>query len=292
MKKNKTLRPNKLLILFIAIFLLSISVFLPAEKPVKAIAAGCISGRPTAITGTVKGYLGDYDNYSVNVQVGFDLLDAYNHKIDIYGNRIGAGYSYSDHVNPDLVPPGSATVLDQTFGRKVEKGNGPLCVSSKVKSVWFELYPKDDNGVTDKTHYGGANDQKMPVKSSVTNSFTLRLPTSGDYGGNTGDVNGYASYNGVAINPSNLKFTAFPIVSGTSCGVQGFSAAADTETMTGDGTKTYYLLKNLAAGQCGQTSQRYKIRATCISVCGGSSRTIERFADIIKDKRPRKDFVF
>lgn len=251
-----------------------------------AVAPGCTSSKPTAITGTVRGYWGDYNNWSVNVLVGIDLLDASNNKVEV--NGINDGYSYVDKVNPDLAPPGSSSVLDQTVGKN--GSTAVLCVPSKVKTAWFELYPKDEHGATDKTYFGGANDQKMTVKANTTNRYTLRLPTAFTSGGNTGDVNGYANDNGHAISPSNLQVRVFPVNVGSTCGVQGFSAAADYKSSSS--TSTYYKSLNIAAGQCGAASQKYKVIATCKSQCGTSSKSITKYINVVEGKRPRVDFSF
>lgn len=281
-------------VLFASVILMAVSTsfmqFYAREKAFGAVAPGCSTSRPTAITGTIKGYSGIYNNWSVNVMVGIDLLNSSNQKVDLNGNVTSSGYSYTDHVNPSLAPPGSASVLDQTFGAKLSDGNGVLCVSSKVKTAWFELYPKDQAGITDKTYFGGANDQNMVVKPGVTNTYALRLPSSDANGGNTGDVNGYASRNGQALNPSNLSFRIFPVNVGAACGVQGFSAGANT---IGAGTtKNYYKIIHIVGGQCGVKTQQYKIIASCKNQCGVSNKTITKYVYVADGSRPRIDFSF
>ncbi len=258
-----------------------------------AVAPGCSSGRPTAITGTVTGYGGDYHSWSVNVLVGMDLSNSAGQKLKPDGSSISGGtYSYTDAVNPNLAPPGAPSGQDRTFGASLADGNGVLCVASSITKAWFELYPKNTSGVTQKTYFGGANDQQMPVKPGTTNTYGLRLPTAHDHGGNTGDVNGYVSYQQHSVNPSNLKFRAFPYQGGTACGVQGFSAGADSVGVSSGAGATYYLIKNLAGGQCGASTQPYKISVSCTSVCGASSRTITYIVEVANGARPRKDFKF
>ncbi|HEX5798194.1 MAG TPA: hypothetical protein VFX79_02460 [Candidatus Saccharimonadales bacterium] len=249
---------------------------------VTAIASGCSSSRPTAIRGSIKAYGGDYNNWSTKAFIGIDLLNSNKKKVGPAGNRkTTSGYSHTITVNPSLSQPGSATVLDQTYG---------LCVSSKVKTAWIEVYPKDENGATNYTYLGGAADHNRKVKAGVINNFPMRLPTSFTYNGNTGDVNGYVRYKNKAINPSNLKFRAFPYLAGSACGVQGFSASASK--LTSGGSKNYYKIINLAAGQCGSAKQRYRITATCTNKCGASKRTILKYVYVAKGARPRVDFKF
>ncbi len=255
-------------------------------------ASGCPGSRPTAITGTVVGYGGTYNNWTVDVLVGIDLLNGSNQKVNPDGSILNSGaYSATDAVNPNLVPPGASSGPDRTFG--ANNSSGVLCVSSSVKTAWFELYPKDQHGVTDKRFFGGANDQRMPITANSTNTFGLRLPTANSSGGNTGDINGYVKYNNHSISSSNLRFRVFPTDPGTACGVQGFSAGADTVGISSSMGATYYLVKNLAGGQCNAARQDYKITTTCInSACGSSSKSITVIVRVANGTRPRVDFNF
>lgn len=266
------------------------SLIYKTNNTVDAKAAGCSTARPTAISGTIRGFSGEYHNWSVNVLIGIDLLNSSNQKVDVNGNVTTAGYSYTDKVNPNLTPPGSASVLDQTFGANSADGNGVLCVSSKVKTAWFELYPKKVSGSTDKTYYGGANDQRMAVKANSLNTYNLRLPTSRSHGGNTGNINGYLSYKKHGINPSNIQLRVFPVSTGTACGVQGFSAGADTNDQ--GSSKNYYKILNIAGGQCNAKNQKYKLIATCKSVCGSTSKTLTKYVYVENSGNPRVDVSF
>lgn len=264
----------------------------PARKALAA-APGCPSSHPTAITGSITSYGGNYHGWSVNALIGMDFHNSASQKVDINGNiKTSGGYSYFDHVNPSLAPPGVSSGQDRSFGEKVTDGNGILCVAANIKVVWFEIYPKNSSGTTTKTYHGGANDQRMSVTTGATNSFGLRIPTGSAFGGNTGDVNGYIRRNGSPIATNNLSLRAWPTVRGSSCGVQGFSAGADSLGISTTQNGTYYLIKHLAGGQCGAKSQKYRIVITCKNVCGSSSVSQTKYVNITKGKRPRIDFGF
>ncbi len=259
-----------------------------------AVAPGCSASRPTAITGSITAYGGDYHSWTVNVLIGIDLHNSSGAKVKPDGSTLsGSPYSYVEKVNVSLAPPGLPSGGERTYGANQADGNGVLCVASSVKEAWFELYPKDEDGHTVKTYYGGANDQRMPLASGTTNKINLRLPVSHAYNGNTGDINGFVKYAGNPINPGNLKFRVFPTTPGTSCGVQGFSAGADKNVINNDFHANYYLIKNIAGGQCGASTQTYKLIVSCInSACGSGTKSITRDVKVGNGARPRVDIRF
>lgn len=272
---------------------LSALASVPAGAAAAAVAPGCTTSRPTSIGGSIYGYGGSYNNWSVNALVGMDLTNSSNQKVDIDGRVITtATYSYVDGVNPTLAQPGAPSGYDRTFG---ENGSTKaLCVSSKVVNAFFEVYPKDPGGKTNKTYYGEAADQWDPVTPGATNSFVLRLPTGHDYGGNTGDVNGYVTYQGHKVDPARLTFRAWPNDHGTACGVQGFTASADSVGYSGSLDATYYDIRFLAGGQCYAASQSYRVYVYCAAVCG-STGSVTREATpvwVANGARPRVDFAF
>lgn len=265
-----------------------VSWYLPSQRAVAA-APGCSSSRPTAITGSVVAYGGSYNNWSVNVLVGMDLHNAKGQKVNPAGGVIAGGYSATDAVNPTLAPPGAASGHDRTFGANAS--TGVLCVSSSVTRAYFEVYPKTTGGITQKTYYGGANDQNMVVKPGATNRYSLRIPTSRTYSGNTGNINGYVNYRGKGISAGNLRFRVFPTSFGTACGVQGFSAGADY-VGTPTSKNTFYRISNIAGGQCGAAHQTYNMTVSCINnACGGNkSKMIS--VRVANGKTPRVDVGF
>lgn len=259
----------------------------PAAKT-DAAAPGCSASRPTAITGSVYGFAGDYNNWSVNVLIGMDLLNSSGQKVSPSGAKTGSGYSYVDTVNPHLAPPGSSS----GFKEVGTTGGGVLCVASNVKTAWFELYPKNQSGQTDKTYFGGANYQRAAVQPGATNTFHLRLPTSHAHGGNTGDINGYITYHSHSVNPSDLKFEVFPTVPASSCGVHGFSAGADVIGVSASRDATYYLVKNMAGGQCNASTQTYKVTVNCLNGACGSEKSKTQAVKVGNGSRPNLSFGF
>jgi hypothetical protein len=266
-------------------------IVLPARSAV-AIAPGCTASRPTAIGGTIYGYGGRYNNWSVSVLVGMDLWNSSRQKVDIDGKPTTKPYSYDDRVNPTLGQPGAPSGHDRTFGERLSTRR--VCVSSKIMTAFFEVYPKDTHGETDKTYFGEAADQWHAVRPGATNSFTLRIPTGHDHGGNTGDVNGYVTYQGHRVDPSRLTFRAWPNDRGSACGVQGFSAHADVKTYSSSRDATYYNIRFLAGGQCHAASQSYRVYVYCDAVCGSAGRVIKQASPVrvANGARPRVDFAF
>jgi hypothetical protein len=166
--------------LVIAMVLASGSIVPPA-KSVISIAPGCTAEKPTSIGGTIYGYGGDYNNWSVSVVIGMDLHNSSNQKVWPNGSlNKEAKYSAEDRVNKTLAQPGAPSGYDRTFG---EQGSTRrLCVSSKIVTAFFEVYPKT-GADTDKTYFGEAADQWHIVRPGATNTFTLRIPTGHDHGG-------------------------------------------------------------------------------------------------------------
>lgn len=254
-----------------------------------AVAPGCTSTRPTAIGGALYGYP---DDYSLDALVGMDLANSSNQKVDIDGNVITvASYSYVDRVNPTLPASGQPSGGDRTWGQNGTTGY--LCVSAAVVTGFFEVYPKDPDGTTDKVRYGEAADQWDPISPGAVNTYDLRLPLRHDLGGNTGDINGYITYGGHRVDPSAIVMRVWPNDQGTACGVQGFSTSADSVGYSGSLDATYYLIRALAGGQCWADSQSYRVYAYCYTVCGASRRTIEHTPVYVANgARPRVDFAF
>jgi len=248
-----------------------------------AVAPGCTTARPTFIGGRIYGYP---DNRSLNALIGLDLSDG-NGKVDLDGNPItGAAYSAVDRVNPDIPPEGSAdTTLDRTWG---------FCASARVVEGFFEIYPKDQLGVTTKTRYGAAAHYRQPIAAGTAYDILLRLPVTWEAeGGNTGAVNGYITYQGHKVPPESItRKRAFTLASGPECGVEGFSANADVLADSESLDATYYRIAYLAGGRCGATSQRYTIHIDCTDFCGPGRRTLTKDVEISQGTRPRIDFAF
>lgn len=275
----------------------AVAVGLPAPAA-HAYAPGCNATYPTAIGGPIYGYGGTYNNWSVRVQVGIDLANSAGQKVDVDGTVITdptRGYSAIDWVNPTLTQPGAASGYERQWGK--DASNDYLCVSSKVVTAFFEIYPKSTNPangqyVTDKTYYGMSIEQHNPVTAGATNTYTLRIPTADAYGGNTGDLNGYITYQGQRVDPASLTFRVWPNQTGPTCGVQGGAFSADELAYSQSLNATYYNVKHLAGGQCGAASQSYDLEVRCANVCGGT--LVKRYVtvSIADGTRPRVDVAF
>jgi hypothetical protein len=244
--------------------------FTAAAAPAAAagtVAPGCTSDRPTSIGGAIYGYGGQFNNWTINAMVGIDLTDANGVKVNPDGSRYtGKSYPALDYVNPNLAQPGEASGGERTWGRS--GGDGPLCLSSNVKTVWLETYPKSTDGTTDKTYFGGDQFHGWSVTPGAANSYSLRLPTNDAHGGNTGGVNGYITQGGHKVNVGTTagtkKVTIRAWSNQGSCGVFGFSAAADAFGPSGSLDADYYRMDNLAGGQCGAASEAYRL---IVSIC-------------------------
>jgi len=271
------------------------------------VAPGCTASQPTAIGGPIYGYGGDYDGWTVHVQVGIDLTNAAGIKINPDGSPVQnptQGYSYNDYVNPDLAQPGQATGGDRTWGHRYNTDY--LCVSADAVEAFMEVYPKDpgDTQPTDKTYFGEAADQHRALTIGATNTFLLRIPTQAAYNGNTGAINGYVTYNGHQIKPPPdhvleeiIKPKVWPNDPGSACGVQGFSAGpvppvddvSPSSTMDAD----YYVVGGLAGGQCGASTQSYRMIVHCLSVCGMPDNVVSVSSiNVGNGTRPRVDISF
>ena len=260
-----------------------------SARPALAVAPGCDSNHPTFIGGPIYGYP---DGRTLNALIGLDLVDSSNRKVDLNGVPCAAGgscpsgYSAVEHINPDLPPEGSTdTTLDRAWGR---------CASSKITTGFFEIYPKNESGVTTKTRYGAAAHYRQPIIAGTAYNILLRLPVTFEAaGGNTGMVNGYITYNGHKVPPENItRGRAFTLASGPECGIEGFSASADVKTYSASLDATYYRVAYLAGGRCGADSQRYELQIDCSSFCGQAKRTIERQIDISQGSGVRVDIPF
>ena len=279
---------------------------LPAQ-PAVAMSPYCTDpNRPTAIGGPIYGFGGNYNNWSIQAQVGMDLSGDDLKKRTVSGGYLTttndatgsnlATYSHSDYVNRGLGQPGAASGYERTWG--LEGSTGYLCVHSSITKAFFEIYPKinDANGdqITDKRYYGQSVEQHYTITPGATNTITLRLPTGDPYGGNTGDLNGYITYQGHRVDPAALtSFRVWPNDIGPTCGVQGGAFSASTVAYSNSLDATYYNITYLAGGQCGATSQSYDLTVKCVNVCGAASVTkAVRGINIADGTRPRVDIAF
>jgi hypothetical protein len=255
----------------------------PPARVVTAIATGCDVAHPTFVGGAIYGS----DGRSLNAQIGVDHLDANGVKVDADGVPVTGAYSWIQRVNPSFPPEGQADQSGaRTWGR---------CITSKVREVFVEIYPKDPAGITNHARYGGAAHYRQPVTiGGDNNSILLRLPTTFEAAdGNTGSVNGYITYRGHQVPTQHItRVRAFTTGSGPECGIEGFKPSATELAPSGSLDATYYRISYLAGGRCGATSQRYSLYVDCTTFCGSGTRTLQRYVDISKGTRPRVDFAF
>lgn len=268
---------------------LAAMVVWPVMSAAAAIAPGCSSARPTFIGGPIYGYA---DGRSLNALIGLDLQDSSGRRVDLNGvpctagGACSAGYSVVDRVNPTIPPEGSTdTTLDRTWG---------FCASASVVEGFFEIYPKNEQGVTTKTRYGAAAHYRQPIVAGTAYSILLRLPVTWEADqGNTGLVNGYITYQGHRVPPQNItRVRAFTQASGPECGVEGFSASADALNYSATLDATYYRIAYLAGGRCGASSQTYTLYIDCSTFCGAAKRTLTREVGIGQGTGDRIDFPF
>lgn len=250
---------------------------LAVSTPAAAAAPGCTSARPTSVGGPVYGYP---DNRSVNVLIGIDLQDAQRRKVDRDGNpSTSPTYLYRERINAGISADGSDDrSLTRTWGDPAT--SGVFCLSAKVKYAYVEVYPQSSSNVTTKTRYGAAAHHAQVLTAGARHDITLRTPLRRDFpGGITGYVNGYLSYQGKAVDPSQItRMRAFPRRGGAECGIEGFTASADQIAKSTSRPATYYRLDHLAGGRCGQATQPYTIHADC--TCGGVKRTVVTIAEV------------
>lgn len=245
-----------------------------------AAAPGCPAGRPTRVGGTIRGYP---DGRALNTHIGLALTDRPGHLVTVDGAPAG-GYAAVFKLNPDYPPTGLAT----------GEVNWGTCVAATVTQAFAEAYPKRPGEITDLSRYGRTAYYRQPVTPGATVSMGLRLPVTwqADHG-NTGGVHGYVWYQGHRVPPSAItRVRAFPYNSGSACGIEGYSAAADQLVASTDGLRTYYLVDYLAGGQCGALTQPYSLQLDCTAVCGKATASVNLRVGVARGRWPRLDIHF
>ena len=266
---------------------------LPAATAQATVAPGCTTARPSYVGGTLVGvpdgraldaHIGVTVGYKTTS--GFVVLDPGGGP----GDPALAGYSWIDHLNPTVPATGTTDPAAQrTWG---------MCVAATVRLFYAEVYPKAPSSDpatqrTDKSRYGSTAYYSGTVTVGQRLNVGLRAPVTFQAGaGNTGGVQGYITYKGVPVPAANItRVRAFP-GPGATCGVEGYSAAADQLLTAAGPVRTYYRLDYLAGGQCGATSQAYSFQVTCAAVCGAAGRTFVRQISVRKGQWPRFDVAF
>jgi hypothetical protein len=260
-----------------------------------AVAAGCDGAHPTRLGGEIYGHP---DRRAVNALIGVDA-HADGVQVDRHGRRRGdpraefcGGYSWCVRVNPDVGPEGTEDPAAVRVWGTGEDG----CCSAAIDEVFIEVYPQvqyePGSFRTNFTRYGEASHYRQPIRPGRDNRVLLRLPLRYELGGNTGYVSGYVTFQGRPVRDPerNLVIRAFSLGSGPECGIEGFAASAERLQPGSSGTATYYRTPPLAAGRCGQASQRYSIQVTC-KLAPEPNRQV-RHVDVVKSRGKRVDFAF
>lgn len=276
----------------------------PPEEPIVILPGSpldmpsdCTPARPSWVGGAIVGS----DGRALNVLIGADMKDAVSgDKVDLDGvpcewpdgGRRGSccgGYSFCFSPNPSIGAQGSTDAgSSRAWGR---------CFASNVKSIWFELYPRNEKSKTDKSRYGSAMLHNQAVVSKGITNVLLRLPVTYEAAsGNTGTVNGYVTCNGKAIadfpdgGSGITRVRAWSRAGSASCGIKGFSASADRKGKSASLDATYYRVSYLAAGQCNAPSQSYTLFMD--AMCGGSKKSLQKTVDVVKGAGLRVDWAF
>jgi hypothetical protein len=276
----------------------AVAVVGAVQSPAHAVVApGCTTAKPTFIGGTL---VGSPDGRALDAHVGVSV-----------GNRDSAGklriltaegtlnptgavdYSYIEKLNPTVPATGTSDPeADRTWGQ---------CVAANITEYHIEVYPKDpvdpDNPTapqrTNKTRYGSTAHYTGAVSAGQNVQLAMRAPVNYQSGGgNTGGVQGYVTYQGRYVPREHIsRVRAFP-GPGSGCGIEGYSAAADSLLTLPSPDRTYYKLDYLVGGQCGATYQRYNLQVVCAVYCGATSKMFSRSVYVTKGKWPRLDVAF
>jgi hypothetical protein len=240
------------------------------DAPVEDTDGPCTAARPTSIGGNVEGYP---DKFSINAVIGVHLLDAQNRSVDgggtlcsvAAGNCNGASnYAYFIRANPTLSPLGLPADTAGTTRR------WSRCVSTSVKRMYLEGYPRNPEGRTDHTKYASTMSNYVAL-SGATVRYSMRFAETFEHGqGNTGNVNGWATCNGAPTQV--LRINGWTREPSTACGIRAYKSGGNIENANG-----YWWIGPLVAGQCGAPSQPVGVVAhvNCNGVPMSRTRTIE-----------------
>jgi hypothetical protein len=268
-----------------------------AGSAAASVAPGCTAKTPTFVGGTLVGYPdGHALDAHIGVSVGYHDAAGRLHVVLPDGSpnpSTNGDYSWVDRLNPTVPATGTTdSAAQRTWG---------MCVWGGVTVFYAEMYPKapvdsthdQAHQATDKSRYGSSAYYAGTVAGGQRLNVALRAPVTWQAGqGNTGGVQGYITYRGVPVPAANVtRVRAFP-GPGATCGVEGYSAAADQLLTAAGPTRTYYRLDYLVGGQCGAAAQHYAFQVNCHAVCGATDRLLTRDVGIVKGRTPRLDVAF
>src|SRR5688500_13912203 len=143
----------------------------------------------------ISGVIDGSDGRAVNALIGIDLQDASGQVLDKNGCVRSAecpvnSYGVIVNVNRTLPPEGSADTSTATIHWQAD-------LPPNTATVYIEVYPKNERGVTTETRYGHA--MRHSVRVPTEEAIDLHLPLICSQGGTTGAIRGTATKNGSAI---------------------------------------------------------------------------------------------
>ena len=217
------------------------------------------NGTTKHITGTIKGYDGNY----VNAFIGMDLNTTVGGKlvrIDGGGcsgstSRAGAGYGVTIHVNYNLPAQGAApgSTNDATFTWYAD-------IPGNTSNIYFEVYPKKVSsqpkyGDTDQTYYSYSMQPNITIPSGGGKMPDIYMPVVKCGTLSTGAVTGYfykKNSAGSYVKVNGVRVAAFsqgPKTAGTPAGKGPFGFGSWTNT---SGYASYTVGKLASGGGKGQ----------------------------------------
>ena len=204
--------------------------------------AGTASAEGSYVIG---GVIDGSDGRAVNALIGIDLQDASGQVLDKNGCVRSPecpvnSYGVIVNVNRTLPPEGSADTSTATI-------SWSATVPGNAATIYIEVYPKNERGVTTESRYGHAmrHSLRMPYEGPID----LHLPLICAQGGTTGTIRGTATKNGAPIALRRAITWSIDQYHPVDRPILGWNIG----TTTADGT---YVIPNLPSGQ------RYQVWTT------------------------------
>ena len=143
----------------------------------------------------IGGVIDGSDGRAVNALIGIDLQDASGQVLDKNGCVRSPecpvnSYGVIVNVNRTLPPEGSADTSTATISWTAE-------IPQNAATIYIEVYPKNERGVTTESRYGHA--MRHSVRVPTTEPLDLHLPLICSQGGSTGTIRGTATKDGAPV---------------------------------------------------------------------------------------------
>jgi hypothetical protein len=195
-----------------------------------------------AVGGTIDGS----DGWAVNALIGIDLQDASGQVLHKSGCVRSpecpvTSYGVIVNVNRTLPPEGSSDTSTAVIDWVAE-------LPSNTASIYIEVYPKNQQGVTTESRYGHA--MRHSIRTPTADAIDLHLPLICAQQGTTGNVRGQATKNGAPIGLKRAIAWSIDQYNAVERPTLGWNVGIPNST---DGT---YVIPNLASGQ------RYQVWTT------------------------------